>query len=141
MSITLLVLSLSMVMMLLMGSCYGRLTGSQENVYLYTLLKERNDEDSDKISFGLFCDANSGCIVGDAFRHAFYSYAVSGTIDAASVIALAPSMLLGFVGRGGYLWKKGYLKDDGRIWSPVSVAYLGWSIIIGLSTIFPDRLL
>ena len=45
-------------------------------------------------------------------------------------------MLLGFVGMGGYLWKKGYLKDDGRIWSPVSVAYLGWSIIIGLSTIF-----
>ena len=42
-----------------------------------------------------------------------YSYAVSGTIDAASVIALAPSMLLGFVGMGGYLWKKGYLKDDG----------------------------
>lgn len=65
-----------------------------------------------------------------------YSYAVSGTIDTASVIALAPSMLLGFVGMGGYLWKKGYLKDDGRIWSPVSVAYLGWSIIIGLSTIF-----
>ena len=65
-----------------------------------------------------------------------YSYAVSGTIDAASVIALAPSMLLGFVGMGCYLWKKGYLKDDGRIWSPVSVAYLGWSIIIGLSTIF-----
>ena len=64
-----------------------------------------------------------------------YSYAVSGTIDAASVIALAPSMLLGFVGMGGYLWKKGYLKDDGRIWSPVSVAYLGWSIIIGLSLI------
>jgi hypothetical protein len=32
-----------------------------------------------------------------------YSYAVSGTIDAASVIALAPSMLLGFVGMGGYL--------------------------------------
>jgi uncharacterized protein len=29
-----------------------------------------------------------------------YSYAVSGTIDAASVIALAPSMLLGFVGMG-----------------------------------------
>ena len=35
-----------------------------------------------------------------------YSYAVSGTIDAASVIALAPSMLLGFVGMGCYLWKK-----------------------------------
>ena len=41
-----------------------------------------------------------------------YSYAVSGTIDAASVIALAPSMLLGFVGMGCYLWKKGYLKDN-----------------------------
>lgn len=23
------------------GSCYGRLTGSQENVYLYTLLKKK----------------------------------------------------------------------------------------------------
>lgn len=58
-----------------------------------------------------------------------YSYAVSGTIDAASVIALAPSMLLGFVGMGCYLWKKGYLKDDGGyglrcrllIWDGVSL--------------------
>ena len=65
-----------------------------------------------------------------------YSYAVSGTIDGANTIALAPSMLLGFVGMGGYLWKKGYLKDDGKIWSPVSVPYLGWSIIIGFATIF-----
>ena len=61
-----------------------------------------------------------------------YSYAVSGTIDAASVIALAPSMLLGFVGMGGYLWKKGYLKDDGQIRSPVSVAGIcryGWLFV------------
>lgn len=65
-----------------------------------------------------------------------YSYAVSGTIDGANTIALAPSMLLGFVGMGGYLWKKGYLKDDGKMWSPVSVPYLGWSIIIGFATIF-----
>lgn len=65
-----------------------------------------------------------------------YSYAVNGTIDDASVMALAPSMLLGFVLMGAYLWKKGYLKDDGKIWSPVSVPYLGWSIVIGLSVIF-----
>ena len=99
MSITLLVLSLSMVMMLLMGSCCSGLTGLQENVYLYTLLKRRNDENSNKTGFDLFCNADFGCIVGDAFAM-LYSYAVSGTIDAASVIALAPSMLLGFVGRG-----------------------------------------
>ena len=40
MSITLLVLSLSMVMMLLMG-VVTELNGSQENVYLYTLLKRK----------------------------------------------------------------------------------------------------
>jgi len=45
-------------------------------------------------------------------------------------------MLLGFVGMGGYFWKKGYLIDDGRICSPVSLAYLGWSITLDLSTIF-----
>lgn len=66
----------------------------------------------------------------------FYSYAVNGTIDDTSTAALAPSMLLGFVGMGAYLWRKGYLKGDKRIWSPVSVAYLGWSVVIGLATIF-----
>ena len=65
-----------------------------------------------------------------------YSYAVNGTIDDTSTAALAPSMLLGFVGMGAYLWRKGYLKGDKRIWSPVSVAYLGWSAVIGLATIF-----
>ena len=65
-----------------------------------------------------------------------YSYAVNGTIDDTSTAALAPSILLGFVGMGAYLWRKGYLKGDKRIWSPVSVAYLGWSAVIGLATIF-----
>lgn len=65
-----------------------------------------------------------------------YSYAVNGTIDDTSTAALAPSMLLRFVGMGAYLWRKGYLKGDKRIWSPVSVAYLGWSVVIGLATIF-----
>lgn len=65
-----------------------------------------------------------------------YSYMVSGTTDDAGTVALAPSMLLGFVGMGGYLWKKGYLKGDRRMWSPVSVPYLGWSLVIGFSAIF-----
>lgn len=65
-----------------------------------------------------------------------YAYFVYGTIDDASSLALAPAMLLGFVAMGGYLWKKGYLKGDGHIWSPISASYLVWSIIIGLSSIF-----
>lgn len=65
-----------------------------------------------------------------------YAYLVNGTTDNAGSIALAPSMLLGFVAMGCYLWKKGYLKGDKRMWSPVSASYLGWSIVIGFSAIF-----
>ena len=65
-----------------------------------------------------------------------YSYVAYGTIDAANAMALVPTMLLSFVGMGAYLWRQGYLKDDGRMWFPVSAGYLGWSIVIGLSVIF-----
>lgn len=65
-----------------------------------------------------------------------YSYVADGTIYQANTLALAPTMLVGFVGMGAYLWRKGYLNDARRIWSPVSAVYLGWSAVIGLSTIF-----
>lgn len=65
-----------------------------------------------------------------------YSYVVNGRIEDASVLAMAPSMLVGFIGMGAYLWKRGFLARDARMWSPVSAAYLGWSLLIGLSAIF-----
>ena len=118
------------------GSCYGRLTGSQENVYLYTLFEKKGTmKTAIKLVLVYFVMQILAALLTMPFAM-LYSYAVSGTIDGANTIALAPSMLLGFVGMGGYLWKKGYLKDDGKMWSPVSVPYLGWSIIIGFATIF-----
>ncbi len=65
-----------------------------------------------------------------------YAYFVYGTIDEASSLTLAPAMLVGFVTMGGYLWKKGYLEGDGRMWSPISVSCLIWSFVIGFSSIF-----
>ena len=118
------------------GSCYGRLTSSQENVYLYTLFEKKGTmKTAIKLVLVYFVMQILAALLAMPFAM-LYSYAVSGTIDGANTIALAPSMLLGFVGMGGYLWKKGYLKDDGKMWSPVSVPYLGWSIIIGFATIF-----
>ena len=106
------------------GSCYGRLTGSQENVYLYTLFEKKGTmKTAIKLVLVYFVMQILAALLAMPFAM-LYSYAVSGTIDGANTIALAPSMLLGFVGMGGYLWKKGYLKDDGKMWSPVSVPYL-----------------
>lgn len=65
-----------------------------------------------------------------------YAYVSGGVIEEAGTMALAPSMLLGFVGMGAYLGRKGYLKRGGREWSPVSATCLGWSAVIGVSTIF-----
>lgn len=51
-------------------------------------------------------------------------------------ISLAPTMLLGFVFMGLYLWWKGYLKNDGHLYSLVSPSFLGWSVLAGISSIF-----
>jgi hypothetical protein len=41
-------------------------------VSLHAFKKEENDENSDKTGFDLFCDADFGRIVGDAFHNALF---------------------------------------------------------------------
>ncbi|RGM49864.1 MULTISPECIES: CPBP family intramembrane glutamic endopeptidase [Bacteroides] len=67
-----------------------------------------------------------------------YVYIADGALnsDKAEEIGLAPTMLLGFVFMGIYLWRKNYLTDDKRLYSPLTASYLVWSLLAGLSTIF-----
>lgn len=67
-----------------------------------------------------------------------YTYITSGVLDAAKSqeIALAPTMLLGFVFMALYLWRKKYLTGDKYLYSPVSLSVLAWSMGIGISSIF-----
>ena len=55
-----------------------------------------------------------------------YAYVKYGTVDRASEFALAPTLLAGFV----------YLTGDKRLYSPVSVSYLSWSAMMGISMIY-----
>lgn len=67
-----------------------------------------------------------------------YIYTVYGRLDAdkAQTVIMGVAMLLGFIFMGIYLWRKGYLKNDGHLYSPVSVSYLGLNIVAGVSAIF-----
>ena len=69
-------------------------------------------------------------IVGALFAGPFcllYTYFAYGTfdMDKAGQIAVAPTMLLGFVFMGLYLWRKNYLTGDKHLYSPVSVPLSG----------------
>ena len=64
-----------------------------------------------------------------------YAYVKYGTVDRASEFALAPTLLAGFVFMLIYLWQKGYLTGDKRLYSPVSVSYLSWSAMMGISKV------
>ena len=89
------------------GSCYGRLTGSQENVYLYTLFEKKGTmKTAIKLVLVYFVMQILAALLAMPFAM-LYSYAVSGTIDGANTIALAPSMLLGFVGMGMNVTSRG----------------------------------
>jgi hypothetical protein len=64
-------------------------------------------------------------IVGALFAGPFcllYTYFAYGTfdMDKAGQIAVAPTMLLGFVFMGLYLWRKNYLTGDKHLYSGVS---------------------
>lgn len=68
-------------------------------------------------------------LIGALFAGPFcllYTYFAYGTfdMDKAGQIAVAPTMLLGFVFMGLYLWRKNYLTGDKHLYSPVSVPYL-----------------
>lgn len=65
-----------------------------------------------------------------------YSLLKYDYIDKASEFTLAPALLAGFILMLIYLWKKGYLTGDRRLYSFVSVSYLSWSIVMGISVIF-----
>lgn len=66
-----------------------------------------------------------------------YSYIRNGNLDADYVqtISLAPAMLFGFLFMGIYLWKAGYISTDKFTWSPVSFAYLVYTIFIYAATV------
>lgn len=67
-----------------------------------------------------------------------YVYFTYGTLDPsrAGEIATAPTLLLGFVFMTLYLWRKKYLTADGYRYSPLSLSWLAWSALAGISAIF-----
>ena len=65
-----------------------------------------------------------------------YAHLEYGDVNRASAVSLVPTMLGGFLFMGLYLWKKGYLKNDGRIYAVHSVPFLLYGLIAGLSGIF-----
>ena len=80
-------------------------------------------------------------IIGALFAGPFcllYAYVVYGSfdMDMAREIAVAPTMLLGFVFMGLYLWRKNYLTGDKHLYSPVSLPYLAWSLLAGMASMY-----
>lgn len=65
-----------------------------------------------------------------------YAYLEYGDIERANEFATAPTLLAGFLFMLAYLWQRGYLTGDKRLYSPVSGSYLFWSGVMGLSVIF-----
>ena len=66
-----------------------------------------------------------------------YSYIVYNrlAVDAVQPEIMSLAMLFGFLFMGYYLWCKGYLKNDGQLYSPVSVSCLALSLAAGVSVI------
>lgn len=66
-----------------------------------------------------------------------YQFVTTGTVDAGTApsATLVPGSLLTLFFTVWYLWKQGYLEDDGQMYSPVSAAYLGWTALAGASAI------
>ena len=66
-----------------------------------------------------------------------WQFVTTGTVTAyeAGAATQVPSSMLMLIFTVWYLWKKGYLDNDGQIYSPVSPAYLGWTFVAGLSAI------
>lgn len=66
-----------------------------------------------------------------------WQFVTTGTVTAyeAGAATQVPSSMLMLFFTVWYLWKKGYLDNDGQIYSPISPAYLGWTFVAGLSAI------
>ena len=50
-------------------------------------------------------------------------------------VVMGLTLLLGCLLMTVYLWKTGYLQNDGKLYAPVSVSFLGWSLLAGASLI------
>ena len=66
-----------------------------------------------------------------------FVYVIDGELDVAEAqrLALAPTMLFGFFYMGWYLWRKGYLEDDGARYGFPSLGFMGWTVLAGASAI------
>lgn len=67
-----------------------------------------------------------------------YVYVTTGGLDAAlaQTLSLAPALLLGIVYMTLFLWKAGYLANDGRLYALTGVPCLLWSLLAGVSAMF-----
>lgn len=65
------------------------------------------------------------------------TYLATGTVDVGlGPKIVVPVMLLGFLYMAAYLWKKGYLADDGRAYHPTTPRCIACAILSGLAAIF-----
>ncbi len=64
-----------------------------------------------------------------------YVFLTTGSLDAtmAQSVAMAPTLLLGMVYMAAYLWKKGYLANDGQIYSFTTPVCLSWCLLAGIA--------
>lgn len=67
-----------------------------------------------------------------------YVYVTTGGLDAAraQTLSLAPALLLGMVYMTLFLWKAGYLANDGRQYASTGARGLLWSLLAGVSAMF-----
>lgn len=68
----------------------------------------------------------------DFVRHQTFNLDVNDL----STAAIVPSLILSFVLMAVFLWWKGYLKESSHLWNITTFAFLGWSILLGISMIF-----
>ena len=64
-------------------------------------------------------------------------FATTGTLDETLVFqqAIIPGLAVTLLFTVWYLWKAGYLTGDGRLYSPLSAGYLGWTVLLGAGAI------
>lgn len=66
-----------------------------------------------------------------------YCYITTGTLDSNLVaeVSVTPTLLCSIIAMAIYLWRKGYLQNDGLIYSRLTTPYIVYSLLAGISTI------
>lgn len=65
-----------------------------------------------------------------------YNLIQGNPVGDVSSFTTAFTMFLGFLIMGTYLWKAGYISNDKKTWSPVSLGYLAFTSLACLTSIF-----